>query len=70
MRHGRKTTITVGGFIDYAVEMWDEHNHAQVWSGETQIFDGYAPDGFKVYEQEINRIKTNAEACGLAYTVR
>lgn len=68
MRNGKKTVITVGGVIKYTVEMWDEHNHAQVWSGDTQIFDGFAPEGFTVYEQEVNRIKANAEACGLAYT--
>lgn len=64
MRHYSKTVVRVGGLLEFKIESWTEHNHMSVYSDNNPLFDGYACEGTKAIEAEIQRICDIAKSHG------
>lgn len=62
------TRLILSGF-PYDVESWVKGNHMTIYSGGTQIFDGYALGGYQVEKQEVEKLVKVAKENGLAVEV-
>lgn len=67
MRTYRKKSFLIGGIIIHDIEIWEEHNHATVYSNKRCIFDGYKCEAETVIKDEIERIKQAAMIVGLSF---
>jgi len=63
------TTIRINGTVDINVEMWTTFNHSTIMRGETCIFDGYFPEAWSKFKEEVDRIAEIAKASGMPYEV-
>ena len=69
MKNYRGVKVIIGGLIEHKVEIWDEHNHCQVYSEDRPIFDGYYLIGTRKFSEEVSRICQNAEKFGMSCEV-
>lgn len=69
MRRYYGEKVTIGGLLEYKVEMWTEHNHSCVYSNDNPLFDGYVLEASKKFHEEVKRICENAEKYGMSWKV-
>ena len=61
-----KTTILVGGVLEFKLEMYTEHNHSTLYNeiGDC-VFDGYFCEAEQVKKGEIERLVALADSMGM-----